>query len=272
MGKPVARGQRLSISAQEFNGLQQGTAQALRESTRRPPSPKLGHDSNFIKVRNESGVDLPRFGIVGLHRSSNVGPVITPTANLAQFLDNCCLKAKKPNGTGYYKNDRGRFGVLWQPLEENAIGWAQISGVAVVKIDMIHEEHAYADVATNDTEKLKSGECGAAEILWQEGAVGGDEGKGTKWAVVRLGNFEAPPLFARIDEIGEIGYECEIVNLNSATGQHPTGRMVTADHRLFYPNVVAVDDIVRLDYDRCNDKFFIVHVVNQEYNPGYAPE
>jgi hypothetical protein len=273
MGRPVSSGQRQKLSALEFNSQRESTAFAAAAATRPAPQFKTPPITDLIQVRNETGAARDVFDVVAFYRTgSNIGPTVTPSQNLPEFQRHAVLRAKLPNGpgNGEYKNDIGRFAILLQPLAENAIGWAQVSGICRVKVNMIHAEHCYADIKDDDATQLESGEVGAAEIFWQEGEVDEDEGKGTKWAVVRLGNFVAPPLFAKVTDAEAFPVECEVVNLTDASGVHPTGRTIEAWNRLFYPTPIAVDDIVELSYDRRNGKFFIVDVCDNNFDPGYS--
>jgi hypothetical protein len=235
MGRPVSSGQRQKLSALEFNSQRESTAFAAAAATRPAPQFKTPPITDLIQVRNETGAARDVFDVVAFYRTgSNIGPTVTPSQNLPEFQRHAVLRAKLPNGpgNGEYKNDIGRFAILLQPLAENAIGWAQVSGICRVKVNMIHAEHCYADIKDDDATQLESGEVGAAEIFWQEGEVDEDEGKGTKWAVVRLGNFVAPPLLARIDERRNFRRMRSREFVRRA-GQHPTGRTITAYSRFF---------------------------------------
>ncbi|MGC3968930.1 MAG: hypothetical protein QM775_16635 [Pirellulales bacterium] len=274
--KPAASGDVMKFTALEFNALRALARRSLREATRRRRSDEKPDDTNVIDVRNESNENLGVGAIVGLTRkNSSVGPVqhTGPNLNLAEFRKRPCLKARVPVAppgdiTAPFRNDIGQFGVLLEPLRPNAIGPAQVSGVAVVKIEMSDSGHPYADVLNGDATKLRSGEVGAAQILWVDGQLDGNFDLGEKMAVVRLGNFHAPTLFAEVVDDSLFPHECKIVDLGYGTVRG-TGRQVFAHPRTFYPNGVSNGDRVILEYNRFSDQFFIVGMID-DYFPGYS--
>jgi hypothetical protein len=70
------------------------------------------------------------------------------------------------------------------PIASGSIGKARIDGIVAAKIQVTAglEWYDHADVTHNDATKLTLLPSGAAQVLWKE------EGTGTKWALIRLGN------------------------------------------------------------------------------------
>ena len=126
---------------------------------------------NILKVKNDSGNNVPRFGILGLET-----PIIEPSDNLDSFKQRPQMLGTTPTTT-----HTGKFCILYEPLAIGAIGWAFVSGAAICQINVTVEAHKNADVKNSDRTQLQSATTGLASILWKE------SGTGTKWALVRLG-------------------------------------------------------------------------------------
>ncbi|MBU0616140.1 MAG: hypothetical protein KKI02_00320, partial [Planctomycetes bacterium] len=135
-------------------------------------------DRTRVRIRNDSGTDLPRFAVLGV-----TGPLFTPTDNLAEFL-----AAPKLTGTTPDAEDHaGRFVILLEPIPADRIGWALAAGVVPVMVDMQTADDRFADVTDGEAGYLTSGGNSAARILWAE------EGTGPKRAMVLLGGSGLPP-------------------------------------------------------------------------------
>ena len=135
-------------------------------------------------MKNITGDSLGRDSIVGIGDA-----LITPDGNLTQFRTQQIVEADTPTTPDHF----GLWGVLTQPLRKDGIGWAQVSGLRAVQVDFDYEDQPYADIETDDLEKLKGGE-GGARVIWKP------EGTGIKWAVVRLGALVYPKLLGKLDE------------------------------------------------------------------------
>jgi len=150
-------------AARDFRARQQGRTQTAQPGFR---------FSGIILVKNTSGTDQDRFAVLGID-----SPVITPTDNEDEFKNRLALRGVVPDQAEHV----GRFVILAEPLADGEIGRAFAHGVCPVKINVEDEAHAYADIEDAQTQYLKSGTSGAAQILWAE------SGTGEVWAVVRLG-------------------------------------------------------------------------------------
>jgi len=172
--KKVTAGQRLEMPASTFNTFidvarvwladQQATGGEGRVEAR---------PTGTILVRNDTDTDLPQFAVLGVS-----GVVFTPEDNEAEFRRRPVYAGIAPTVAGHFG---GWFCVLSEPLADGKIGRAVVDGVTPVKVDVVDEDHWFADVIDDETGKLTSGPDGAAQILVKE------PGTGEKWAVVRLG-------------------------------------------------------------------------------------
>lgn len=145
-------------------------------------------DSNLVIVKNASGQDRARFEILGID-----SPVISPTDNLDQFLDQPALIGVSPTVADH----SGKFVILAEPIHSGSLGWAWLSGVCPVRIQVTNQYHSHADIASGTpTAYLASRAHGAAQILWKE------PGTGVKWAIVRLGRWTPTVFPVRLEMAG----------------------------------------------------------------------
>jgi hypothetical protein len=163
----------LSISAQTWNLLMDMARDYLASKQSFGRNPLSSAPQNTILVKNNSGSDVTRFGILGI---DNV--VITPTDNANEFKSKQALLGAAPSTTNHAS---GKFVICAEPIANGKIGRAYVSGACVVKVNVTDESHSFADVADGDIAKLASAESGPCAILWKE------SGTGEKWAIVRFG-------------------------------------------------------------------------------------
>jgi len=169
----VQSGQPLRIPAAAYNAFvdvarlhqqnQTELAGAGRPAARNP---------NLVLVRNDSGADVGRFGVLAISDS-----VFAPTD--AEFKNRVVFAGVTPTASPH-----GRFVITAEPIKVGAIGAAFGAGVCPVQIDVTDDEHSQADTALSTTEHLESRHGGAAAILWRPG------GTGLQWAIVRLAALE----------------------------------------------------------------------------------
>lgn len=160
-------------------------------------------DRNICQVRNDSGGDVERFGVLGLDE-----PLILPEDNLPVFGRGPVWKGVTPTSL-----HAGRFVILTRPLASGAIGPAVISGVTVAKVDFAAGMAGYAEAGAGETACLEAVSDGSARVLWPR-TVAYPEYSGGDWAVVRLGN---PP--------GGVGHEVidfEVISLASYLSEGST--------------------------------------------------
>jgi hypothetical protein len=140
----------------------------------------------LVRVRNDTGGDVPRFGVLGI-----AGPIFEPSADEEAWQQQSSFK-----GRIALPADAGRFLIAVEPIAEDAIGVACLSGLTIARVDG-SESATYADVMPGEVEFLAESESGGAQVLWIE--QGSLIVPGPRWALVRLG---APPaasaFYARI--------------------------------------------------------------------------
>ena len=172
--KKVTAGQRLQMPASTFNTFIDVARAWLADQQATGGEERIeARQTGTILVRNDTNTDLPQFAVLGID-----GVVFTPTDNEAEFR-------RRPVYTGIAPTVAIHFGgwfcVLSEPLADGKIGRAVVDGVTPVKVNVVDEDHWFADVIDDDTAKFTSSPDGAAQILVKEPGTGG------KWAVVRLG-------------------------------------------------------------------------------------
>ncbi|MEM8739472.1 MAG: hypothetical protein AAGG38_13495 [Planctomycetota bacterium] len=197
-----------------------------------PPSPHAGNPAGQIYLRNDSGEDVPRFGVLGID-----GPLIDPADHLDAFKNQPAFLGVLPAVLDH----ADRFAVCVEPIADGQIGRAKIDGVVQVQVDKQTEDDATAGVADGDLTQLKGGEAGA-QIVWAEA------GTGTKWAVVRFGSDREP----RMAEVTSLGDDYVLVKLVNAGGVYGPEFAVAKPFMLRhdadrYPNV---DTLTSTDTNR----------------------
>lgn len=123
-------------------------------------------------VRNNSGAAVDRFGILAVG-----DPIILPDDSLEQFVGTIAFEGDTPTGS-----DGSKWCVLLEPIPDDGIGLAVISGVIPVQVAAGSGAEDYVQPATGDTDALAFSSSGSALVLWEEGS--GDP----RWALVRLGD------------------------------------------------------------------------------------
>jgi len=184
----VKTGQKFSVKAETWNSfidaadfVKQQQADVNSSAPRRDTKPGV------VMLRNNTGSALEQFKVV------SVGDlIIKPADNEQEFRNNApVFEAEKITGN----NKDKPFGILQRPLAKSECGFAMVTGITPVKINIGSASHEYAEP---DSSGLKSAETGAVRIIWKE------TGTGTKWAVAQLGasvpgkaGYEGPFAVAR---------------------------------------------------------------------------
>jgi|GEM_PF-2372798 len=130
-------------------------------------------DGDKCLVRNETGMDLDRFSVVGLS-----DPIILPSANLQEFKRQVTFRGVVPN-----ESHQGRFAVLLAPCAAGAITEAAIAGVTWVWLQVDDPLDGCADVLPGSTDYLVTSPTGSAQVLWRE------SDSGVCWAAIRFGTI-----------------------------------------------------------------------------------
>lgn len=220
--KKALPGQRLVIPADAFNGFVDAAnyVRARRHNTESDAADEF-RQTGIVRVRNNSGFALPRFGVLALSE-----PIVGPAANLQEFKN----KVNFEGGMPYDPIAAGRFAVLLEPLDADAIGRGVVAGVTPVKLRVAPDQlYDFAEMEAGQTGALVNVPHGSARVLWVEAS-----GSTERWAVVRLdgGDYQAhvlvtgnapdadgyyPGVVQRYDvatKTWQTLFECKVVDVN----------------------------------------------------------
>lgn len=172
-----------------------------------------------IRIKNDSGADVPRHGILKVE-----GSVFDPTDSdaLAAFRETPVLVGIAPED-----DPDGIFVVTFEPIPDGKIGLAYVSGIVPCKVNIVHASHTHVTMKDADSVLLDSQMYGH-RILYKP------TGTGEKWCYVSLGCM-AGPMWVGIAQAtiapgasgnfkfaeGSIGALTAIGN--NATGVYPAG-------------------------------------------------
>lgn len=180
--KKVRPGEPLRIPAGTFNTFIDTARDYLNRTHgigRGPVAGAVALDTGTVLVRNDTGVDVDRFGVLGVDSI-----VIAPTDNPDEFKSRPILSVVTPVIPGAHSEN---FVVLAEPLPHEAteadrpIGQAVIDGVTVAVVNVQHADHECAVPVNGTRTNFNSAAIGPVRIIYKEA------GTGYKWALVRLG-------------------------------------------------------------------------------------
>jgi hypothetical protein len=176
-GDPFRRvhsGEQLEIAADAYNAMLAASLQAKKRRANSAPAARNDPlPGTTLLVKNASGDALGRFAILGIDDA-----VIAPSDSLTGFQETVAVSGVIPGAAHY-----GKFCILAEPIDDNAVGRAYVAGACPVQVNVINAEHEFADIdlAGSSTDRLLSNRFkGGARILWKE------SGTGVKWAIVRI--------------------------------------------------------------------------------------
>ena len=180
--RKVQRGERFRPSAT----WQHATVDAIRYVRQLQSSGGEGagyavRQADIVFVKNATGQALWRFNPVGIEWTWP-----TPAEDLATFQNRPLLYGVVPQRPRHL----GRYAVLLEPAQPDAIVPAVLDGVTVVRL-VVHDPcDGFADIIDGDPWKLYTRsrpDQGSAVILWKESGIG------MKWGVVRIAHSPAGP-------------------------------------------------------------------------------
>ncbi len=176
--KIVQQGQPLEIPAAAYNAFITTANSFLGNRANGGALTGRGGFGTRILIKNISGVDVDRFGILGFN-----APIIKPD-DLAAFKNGLTMEGETPATADHW----GKFAVCVEPILDEKLGNGVTDGLVVCKVDVQEEEHEFADIADGESGFLQSYPAGSARIMWKE------SGTGEKWAVLLLGNSPLPKI------------------------------------------------------------------------------
>ena len=111
-----------------------------------------------VLIRTDSGGTVSRFGVLG------IGDVIfTPDDHLGKFQNGYAFKGVTP-AVPYHT---GKFVIMLDAVPDGVIGRGLLVGNIAGQVNVIDEDHDFADVEDGDATVLRSGPSGSAQILYQ---------------------------------------------------------------------------------------------------------
>ena len=173
----VRPGQRLQIAASQINALNQ----MMRVDTGFRAGPQTAPDPapNIVLIKNASGQDVPMCGVLGISgvEINPSGGNLTGTADAdkraREFVSRPILTGVTPT-TAHAES----FVVTLEPIANNKIGRAAVSGAFACKVNVTNANHRFATAKNNDRTQLQSSACGVLQLVWKETGTGAN-----KWAV-----------------------------------------------------------------------------------------
>lgn len=172
MAKHVTAGEKFRFGARTYNEMT-SLIEKDRASGLSMQAKNTRSNTDFVLVKNISGSDVARFGVLGI-----AGILFDPATALPAFTTRTVFTGEMPAET----HQTGRFLICAEPIRNGAIGRAWADGIVTVRIDVQDASHNYATVKPDDSTQLVSADQGLCYILYKEA------GTGTKWAVVRYGS------------------------------------------------------------------------------------
>ncbi len=143
-------------------------AMLSRGAKRRP----VAASQIVVKVSNTSGADRNAGEILGVGGIVLPNPTSTPTdPQTSNFFYDPILNGAEPTTA----DDFGNFVVCLEPIANNAVGRAVISGLCAVQVNLINNSDGFADVTNNDSTQLTSGPIGSASIVVVPGSGTGKQ-------------------------------------------------------------------------------------------------
>lgn len=138
---------------------------------------------NTVYIRNKSGHDVPRFGVLGIS-GIEIDPVANDNRGEKEFARQPVLRGTTPSS-----QHADKFVVMMQPVKDDQIGIGAIGGVIACKVHLKNGNHKFAKAKSGDRTQLEStATCGAVRLVWVQGSPTGPTGPTApagqnKWAV-----------------------------------------------------------------------------------------
>jgi len=232
-------------------------------------------EQSVVVVRNDSGADVPRFGVLGLN------DIMVPRASSEELFSNrLAFSGYTPTANAH----EGQFAVMLNATPAGSTGYGVIGGAVQCQVDIQDEDHQFAGIADGDNTQLRSYFHGSARILWKE------DGTSTKWAVVQLqrarevyqyfpvtfeqtggaaGSFQtgASWLYTVRDFAGlELGTDIDPTATPHTYERTAIGPLGAATYGIAYYQPKAGDDL-ELVIEWCNETFDLTFCKHPDYDP-----
>jgi len=203
--KKVKNGDKLRIPAATYNAMIDAAQDYVKRQANITTKPGNELAANMVYIKNGSGIAVGRFNILGI--SGSAIPVNIDNANQV------VLTGVKPT---WPEHSYGRFVVTAEPIDNDKIGRAYMSGVVPVKINLPNPDNdkynGFAEIYHNDVTRLKTSlSPGPATVMFLDFYAGHD-GNYNYSAIIRLGFYENPIRRAKCIE-DAYAYDYITVNL-----------------------------------------------------------
>jgi hypothetical protein len=230
----VQNGDPVSFVTETWNGfVDAANDYRARKIGNAADGPGINRQGDIVKVRNETGDVIPRYGILGLD-----APIILPVDSLTNAIQEPTFKGVVP--AAEHKN---RFAIMIDALPDGQIGRGYVSGVCWVQVDIRDVDHRAADAKVDEVAALTSKGDGAVQILWKESDTEYGYSTGLQWAIVR---FQTPgPKTTVAIATGTISRAMNVGAYGAPPRQYGTGsaRIQTDDGSQLHDSTHADDDI-----------------------------
>jgi hypothetical protein len=195
----VRAGDRLKIRASTWNAV----TDLLGD--RRTGGPTFLTDTETrILVRNDTGGDVDRFGVV------KIGDVlITPDLNEDEYANRRAFVGESPAAGA-------AFAVTQQPIPAGECGWAVVLGVTTCTLNVADAADTHAGPAAGDVADLATGATGPARILYKESGTGA--GKKAKVLLTGTGAGGGEVLQIQAGASNSFGYPARVQTWSAAAG------------------------------------------------------
>lgn len=163
--KKVSPGERIAIPARTFNTFIDAAKDFRDRQAMRGAMPTAGtRQAGVIQVQNVSSYSLDRFSVVELTE-----PLIDPDTNSLEFQERVRMQGDVPGNS-----ETICIGILLEPLDPGAIGWAVVSGVAPCWLEVHDPDHRTCSPIAGVTDHMETVESdGVCDIVWVNDDAGG---------------------------------------------------------------------------------------------------
>jgi len=129
----------------------------------------------IILVKNISGEAYDKYDVFGLGDN-----FFDPTIDDTQFESQVILEGDIPDTDLHME----KWAIALEPIEDDDIGVAMISGCLPIELKINDSDHLYADIEDGE-KKLQTTIAGSAKILWVEDISSGSSGD-TGYAIIQF--------------------------------------------------------------------------------------
>lgn len=184
--KKVSPGETLeSIPRDMYNEMVDAVLERRNAGQTGAGQPSFGRDATTVTVRNDSGGDVGRWGVLALGTA-----LVPPADNRPEFERGVLVGGLTPSADGK------AVCVTLSPLADGAVGRAVVLGVVPVYLDVVGESDPFAYPVTGQTGFMRTGKYGPARLIYKEPD---EDEEGLRQGYVLLHNASPPGPWARCE-------------------------------------------------------------------------